>query len=46
VRFGRGDGSIWWRTLNQIRSGAGLADTRWLEDNIIRKVGDGRLTLF
>jgi len=24
----------------------GLADARWLVDNIVRKVGDGRTTLF
>ena len=24
----------------------GLADVRWLVDNIVRKVGDGRTTLF
>jgi len=37
---------FWWRNLNQIRSGVGLVDTSWLSDNIIRKVGDGRDTLF
>ena len=46
MRFGGGVGSIWWRTLNKIRSGVRLADATWLEDNIIRKVGDGRSTLF
>ena len=39
-------GSIWWRHLNQIRSGVGLADAWWLVDNIVRKVGDGRTTMF
>ncbi|GAU24627.1 hypothetical protein TSUD_289900 [Trifolium subterraneum] len=46
VRFEEGVGSIWWRNLNQIRVGAGLVDSRWLEDNISRKVGDGHSTLF
>jgi len=30
----------------QIRSGVRHADARWLEDNVIRKVGDGRSILF
>ena len=46
VRFGEGVGSVWWRNLNQIRSGVGLVDIGWLSDNIIWKVGDGRDTLF
>jgi hypothetical protein len=46
VRFGEGVGSIWWCALNQIRMGVGLTDPRWWEDNIIKKVGDGRSTLF
>ncbi|XP_039688712.1 uncharacterized protein [Medicago truncatula] len=46
VRFYEGVGSIWWRHLNQIRSGVGLMDSRWLVDNIVRKVGDGCHTLF
>jgi hypothetical protein len=44
--FGDGVGSNWWHALNQIRTGVGLTDPRWLEDNIIWKVGDGRSTLF
>ena len=43
---GDGEGSIWRRDLNQIRVGAGFLDVRWLKDNICRKVGDGRFTLF
>ncbi|GAU27978.1 hypothetical protein TSUD_373730 [Trifolium subterraneum] len=46
IRFEEGVGSIWSRTLNQIRSGVGLTDPRWLLDNITRKVGDGQDTLF
>ncbi|GAU40836.1 hypothetical protein TSUD_287740 [Trifolium subterraneum] len=46
VCFSEGVGSSWWRTLNQIRDGVGLMDSRWLKDNIITKVGDGRNTLF
>jgi hypothetical protein len=46
VRFGVGDGSIWWHNLNQIRSRVGITDARWSDDNIIRKVGEGRSTLF
>jgi hypothetical protein len=46
VRFREGVGSVWWRNINQIRMGAGLIDSRWLVDNIIRRVGDGRDTLF
>ena len=46
VRFYEGVGSIWWRHINQIRSGVGLADARWLVDNIVGKVGDGRTTMF
>ena len=32
VRFCEGVGSIWWCNINQIRSGLGLADARWLVD--------------
>ncbi|GAU44567.1 hypothetical protein TSUD_367230 [Trifolium subterraneum] len=46
VRFREGVGSSWWQALNRVRMGAGLADTRWLLDNICRKVGDGRNTCF
>jgi len=46
VQFGEGVRSIWWRHLNQIRSGVGFADVRWLLDNIVRKVGDGCSTMF
>jgi len=46
VRFCEGVGSIWWCHLNQIRSGVGLVNARWLVDNIVRKVGDGCTTLF
>jgi hypothetical protein len=46
LRFADGGGSIWWSNLNQIRSGEVLIDARWLEDNIIRKVGNMRSTLF
>ncbi|GAU48696.1 hypothetical protein TSUD_186890 [Trifolium subterraneum] len=46
IRFEGGVGSIWWRTLNQIRSGTWLVDARWLVDNIIRKIGDGQSVLF
>ena len=44
VGFFDGVGSIWWRKLNQIRSR--IVDARWLENNIVRKVGDGRSNLF
>ena len=46
VRLAEGVGSIWWRHLNQIRLGVGLADATWLVDNIVRQVGDGRTTMF
>ncbi|XP_024626821.1 uncharacterized protein [Medicago truncatula] len=46
VRFCEGVGSIWWRQLNQIRIGVGLAESTWLVDNIVRKVGDGSTTMF
>ena len=46
VRFSEGVGSIWWRHQNQVRVGVGMADARWLVDNIVRKVGDGSTTLF
>ncbi|GAU29337.1 hypothetical protein TSUD_227080 [Trifolium subterraneum] len=46
IRFVEGVGSCWWRSLNHIRTGVGLLDPRWLVDNIVRKVGDGRNTLF
>ena len=46
VQFCEGVGSICWRKMNQIRSGVGLADARWLVDNIVRKVEDGRTTMF
>jgi len=35
VRFAEGVGLIWWRHLNQIRLGVGLADATWLVDNIV-----------
>ncbi|GAU47989.1 hypothetical protein TSUD_272340 [Trifolium subterraneum] len=34
--------SLW----KQVLTGVGLLDPRWLVDNIVRKVGDGRNTLF
>jgi hypothetical protein len=46
VRFEEGVGSVWWRSLNRVRSGAGLLDSRWLKDNLIRKIGNGREALF
>ncbi|GAU39629.1 hypothetical protein TSUD_397170 [Trifolium subterraneum] len=46
VRFSEGVGSSWWRALNIVRSGRGLIDPRWLSDNIVRKIGDGRSTAF
>ncbi|GAU46455.1 hypothetical protein TSUD_402220 [Trifolium subterraneum] len=46
VKFEEGTGSIWWRTLNEIRAGVGMADPGWMVDNIIREVGDGHSTLF
>lgn len=46
MRFSDGVGSIWWHQLNQIRSGVGVTDARWLVDNVVRKVGDGSTTLF
>jgi hypothetical protein len=46
VRFEEGVGSIWWRSLNNIRKGAGFLDSRWLLDNIIWTVGDGGDSLF
>ncbi|GAU15013.1 hypothetical protein TSUD_48080 [Trifolium subterraneum] len=46
VRFEEGVGSVWWRSLNRVRSGAGLLDSRWLKDNLIRNIGNGRETLF
>jgi len=46
VRFNFHGGSVWWRTLNQIRSGVGFIDNRWMSDNIVRRVGDDRSTLF
>ncbi|GAU14843.1 hypothetical protein TSUD_50550 [Trifolium subterraneum] len=39
-------GSSWWRALNKVRSGHGLIDPRWLADNIVRQIGDGRTTSF
>ncbi|GAU46317.1 hypothetical protein TSUD_243380, partial [Trifolium subterraneum] len=46
VRFSEGVGSSWWRGLNSVRSGVGLRDDRWLLDNIRKKVGGGRGSLF
>ncbi|GAU43299.1 hypothetical protein TSUD_389980 [Trifolium subterraneum] len=46
VRFEEGVGSVWWRSLNRVRSGAGLLDSRWLKDNLIRNIGNDRETLF
>ncbi|GAU47519.1 hypothetical protein TSUD_138910 [Trifolium subterraneum] len=46
VRFSEGVGSSWWRALNFVWSGRGLIDPRWLSDNIVRKIGDGRSTDF
>ncbi|GAU40087.1 hypothetical protein TSUD_151310 [Trifolium subterraneum] len=44
--FSEGVGSSWWRDLNKVRSGQGLIDPRWLADNIVRQIGDGRTTSF
>ncbi|GAU23836.1 hypothetical protein TSUD_379980 [Trifolium subterraneum] len=46
LRFGEGVGSHWWRSMNDVRVGAGLGDARWLLDNITRRVGDGCETRF
>ncbi|GAU10361.1 hypothetical protein TSUD_422740, partial [Trifolium subterraneum] len=46
VRFAEGVGSTWWRSVNHVRSGGGMVDNRWLLDNMVRKIGDGRGTLF
>jgi len=46
VQFGFPGGSVWWRTLNPIRSGVGFVDNRWMSDNIVRRVGGGRSNLF
>jgi hypothetical protein len=46
VSFMEGVGSNWWRALNQVRSGTGFLDNRWLVENIVRRVGDGSQTLF
>ncbi|GAU26327.1 hypothetical protein TSUD_56250 [Trifolium subterraneum] len=46
LRFGEGVGSHWWRSMNDVRVGAGLGDAQWLLDNITRKVGDGCETRF
>ncbi|GAU35782.1 hypothetical protein TSUD_56590 [Trifolium subterraneum] len=46
VMFSEGVGSSWWRALNKVRSGQGLIDPRWLADNIVRQIGDGRTTSF
>ncbi|GAU10944.1 hypothetical protein TSUD_112380 [Trifolium subterraneum] len=46
VMFSDGVGSSWWRALNKVRSGHGLIDPRWLADNIVRQIGDGRTTSF
>ncbi|GAU41584.1 hypothetical protein TSUD_271930 [Trifolium subterraneum] len=41
-----GVGSVWWRNVNSVRVGVGVRDNRWLVDNICRRVGNGRDTLF
>ena len=42
----RGEGSMWWKTMRNIRKGVGHVDEGWLRDNISRKRGDGNSTLF
>ncbi|GAU42359.1 hypothetical protein TSUD_350250 [Trifolium subterraneum] len=46
VCFAEGVGSAWWRNVNSVRVGVGVQDNRWLVDNICRRVGNGRDTLF
>jgi len=44
--IGKGDGSVWWHTMNTIWEGVGQFDGGWLRDNISWKVGDETFTLF
>lgn len=44
--FVEGVGSVWWRSLNNIREGVGLVDGGWWFDNIDRKIRDVASTLF
>jgi len=46
LQLGGGGGSIWWQQLNSTKEGVGLLDGGWLDDNIVRVVGDGSSTLF
>lgn len=44
--FKRGEGSVWWQTINNVKDGVGQVDPGWLLDNISRHVMDGLSTLF
>lgn len=46
LRVEKGDGSMWWQSIRNIREEVGQVDGGWLRDNISRKVGDGNSTLF
>ncbi|GAU46642.1 hypothetical protein TSUD_246690 [Trifolium subterraneum] len=46
VCFAERVGSVWWRNVNSVRVGGGVRDNRWLVDNICRRVGNDRDTLF
>ena len=46
LKEGRGDSSVWWRMLSSIRSGVGLGEGSWFEENIRKVVGGGGSTYF
>ena len=38
--------SVWWNNLINIKNGAGVGGSRWLDTNVGREVGDGTQNLF
>ncbi|XP_024630861.1 uncharacterized protein [Medicago truncatula] len=46
LKEGRSDSSVWWRMLSDIRSGVGLGERGWFEENVRRVVGGGSSTYF
>ena len=46
LRCRGGDGSDWWKNLNMIRDEIRLGIGCWLEESIVRNVGDWSSTLF
>ena len=45
-KLGGRDGSSWWREVERVQDGMGVACDRWFDDNVWRKVSNGTNTFF